>query len=110
MDQVFHDNGDGSITVWPWLGTIQFDTLRRILDRIGIVVCSMEPYFISVQCDSPESLECDIEDFIAGVPKASLIKSDDVLYFGKYDRYVPDELLRKQFINEKLDTEFELPE
>lgn len=110
MDQVFRDNGDGSITVWPWLGTIQFDTLRRILDRIGIVVCSMEPYFISVQCDSPESLECDIEDFIAGVPKASLIKSDDVLYFGKYDRYVPDELLRKQFINEKLDTEFELPE
>lgn len=109
MDHTFRDNEDGTVTVWPWLGTVQFDTLRRILDRIGVVLYSMEPYCITLQCESPESLALDIEEFIMGRPLSALMRDDDMLYFGKYDRFVPEVLLRKQFAADRLDTSFELP-
>lgn len=108
MDRTIRDNEDGTVTIWPWLGTIQFDTLRRILDRIGVVLYSMDPYCITLQCESPESLLLDVEEFIMGRPLSALMRDDDMLYFGKYDNFVPEVLLRKQFAADRLDTSFEL--
>ena len=108
MDRTFRDNEDGTVTVWPWLGTVQFDTLRRVLDRIGVVLYSMDPFCITLQCESPDSLALDIEEFIIGRPLSALMKADDMLFFGKYDNFVPEVLLRKQFAADRLDTSFEL--
>jgi ATP-dependent Lhr-like helicase len=109
MDRTFRDNEDGTVTVWPWLGTVQFDTLRRVLDRIGVVLYSMDPFCITLQCESPDSLALDIEEFLIGRPLSALMRADDVLFFGKYDNFVPEVLLRKQFAADRLDTTFELP-
>lgn len=97
--------------MYPWLGTVQFDTLRRILESIPEIayVRSIEPYVIDIVTDmSGDEVMDSVERYRRLMPKESLIGEDDVLEFGKYDRHVPRELLVKAFAEERLDFGFDL--
>ncbi len=112
MDRVFVPTSTG-YTIYPWLGNIQFDSLRRILSQLpGITrVLCRQPYFINILTDVGEG---KIRQMIADIqndPESFVLQVEQKdLQIGKYDRYVPDELLLKQFASDEIDLNFELEE
>ena len=118
--QVFKDEGlnrpiveiDGASHLFPWLGTIQFDTLFRILQKMGIADVSEPPFSIIIK----EGVTIDqirrvVQTFIREYDVGCLVADSDVMYsqiLGKYSRYIPVELLKKQFIEDRLDLNFSL--
>lgn len=102
---------DRGYRMYPWLGTVQFDTLRRIVERVPGVdwVRTFAPYAIDIVTDlTEEELLDGIERYRRLKPKESLISDEDILEFGKYDAYVPKELLVKAFAADRLDYGFDL--
>lgn len=111
LTSLFSENDDGSIRIRPWLGTVQFDTLRRIVRNIDGVtsVYAFQPYFMDVRGDVSEDDVIDgIESFLSGSDPRYLISENDRLRFGKYDKFVPDHLLAKSFVKDRLDLDFDL--
>lgn len=97
--------------IYPWIGSKQFDTLKRILSQmpgIGSISCR-QPYYLDVGTGlSEEQIRCNISK-IQKNPGEFILKVDpDDLQIGKYDRYVPEELLLKQFAADEIDFDFEL--
>lgn len=112
IGSTFFKSGD-SVVIYPWLGTVQFDSLVRVLKRIPEVhVYDTVPMFrISVRTDmSPMELWLHIESVRRTVDPMDLVENDDPLVLEKFDRYVPTELLRKRFAVDKIDLSFELPQ
>ena len=98
-----------TMTIYPWLGTIQFDTLSRILERIeGVSVIDSVPMFrIELLTRlSPRELYDRIEEYRRTVNPLDLIEKDDNFVIDKFDRYVPEVLLRKRFVSERIDADF----
>ena len=105
------ETDDGALRIHPWLGTVQFDTLRRIIRTIdGVSSMSyFSPYYIDVRGDITEDeLISGIEAFLEDGDRFLLIEQNDKLRFGKFDAYVPDELLMKAFVEDRLDYDFNL--
>ena len=105
------ETDDGAIRIHPWLGTVQFDTLRRIIRTIdGVSSMSFfSPYYIDVRGNITEDeLISGIEEFLENGDRFLLIEQNDKLRFGKFDAYVPDELLMKAFVEDRLDCNFDL--
>ncbi len=105
--------GGNAWVLFPWIGSGAFTALERFLklrcgDRLGIrgIQCR-RPYFIRF------SMEADGETFFREVcgeaEKAfdpeELVYPGEVPVVGKYDEYVPEELVRKGFARDVLDTE-----
>lgn len=110
MMDLFHETDHG-FRIYPWLGTVQFDTLRRILERVPGVdwVRTLAPYVIDVITDlTEEEILEGVERYRRLKPKASLITDEDILEFGKFDTYVPKELLIRAFAADRLDYDFDL--
>lgn len=108
---LFTELEDGTIRIRPWLGTVQFDTLMRIVRNMDDVssVYAFQPYYIDVRGDVSERDIMDaVERFLADPDPSELILQTDRLRFGKYDRFVPDRLLAKAFAADRLDTGFDL--
>lgn len=98
-----------TMMIYPWLGTVQFDTLSRILGRIEevSVIDSVPMFRIKLMTRlSPRELYDRIEECRRTVDPMELITKDDNLVIDKFDRYVPDALLRKRFVNERIDLQF----
>ena len=101
----------GGYRMYPWLGTRQFDTLRRVLQKvIGTdSVRSYQPYYIDIRTNlSEDRILAKVYDYLENGDLASLVYDDDHLEYGKYDRYVPESLLVKEYIADRLDTELDL--
>lgn len=99
------------VRIHPWIGTRQFDTLRRIISSLEGVssVRYVQPYYIDVECDmTPEALLDGIDHFVARGSRESLVVGRDLVRTGKYDRFVPDALITKAFARDNLDSGFEL--
>ncbi|MBR4504850.1 MAG: DEAD/DEAH box helicase [Candidatus Methanomethylophilaceae archaeon] len=94
---------DYGYRIYPWIGTRAFDTLCRVLRMVCDKVLERPPYFADVmtELDWGELLEY-IERYSDKRFAADLI-GDDRLEFGKYDRYVPEDLLMKSLAEDKLD-------
>ena len=94
---------DYGYRIYPWIGTRAFDTLCRVLRMVCDKVLERPPYFADVmtELDWGELLEY-IERYSDKRFAADLI-GDDRLEFGKYDRYVPENLLMKSLAEDKLD-------
>lgn len=105
--------GGDSMFILPWAGSRQFRTLERMLknnlrDRMGLrSIVPMEPYYMVVagRADA-ETLEREImaESFDIQDPIA-LLKPDEAPYLGKYDEFIPHDLLRKAFSLDGLDVD-----
>ena len=49
-----------------------------------------------------------MNDILETTDGRNLVSDTDDLQIGKYDEYVPESLLIKQFLRDELDTDFEL--
>ncbi len=101
----------GGFRIYPWLGSKQFDTLKRALLAVADVswVHCRQPYYIDVTTDLTEGqLRSAVNDILETTDGRNLVQDTDDLRIGKYDKYVPDKLLRKQFLADELDLDFEI--
>ncbi len=103
--------GGDSIFILPWAGSRQFRTLERLLKNnlkgpLGLrSVVPMEPYYMVVagKADA-ETLEAAIlAEAAAASDPLSLLSKDEAPYLGKYDEFIPHDLLRKAFSLDGLD-------
>ena len=103
--------GGDSMFILPWAGSRQFRTLERLLKNnlkgpLGLrSIVPMEPYYMVVagKADA-DTLEAEIiAESMAATDPLSLLSTDEAPYLGKYDEFIPHELLRKAFSLDGLD-------
>ncbi|MNW49924.1 putative ATP-dependent helicase Lhr [compost metagenome] len=103
--------GGDSLFILPWAGSKQFRTLERLLkhnltDPMGLrQVVPMEPYYMVVAGRSgAKELLSAIRAELASVdhPEA-LLAASEAPYLGKYDEFMPPELVRRAFAVDGLD-------
>ncbi|WP_248548682.1 DEAD/DEAH box helicase [Paenibacillus odorifer] len=103
--------GGDSMFILPWAGSRQFRTLERLLKNnlkspLGLrSIVPMEPYYMVVAGKTDaETLEAEIiAESMAATDPLSLLSPDEAPYLGKYDEFIPHELLRKAFSLDGLD-------
>lgn len=103
--------GGDSMFILPWAGNRQFRTLERLLKNNlktsqGLrSIVPMEPYYMVVAGKTDaETLEAEIiAESMAATDPLSLLSPDEAPYLGKYDEFIPHELLRKAFSLDGLD-------
>ena len=101
---------EGGIRLFPWVGTIQFDTLVRALRMVNSVdrVYGFRPYYIDVRTRLPWDDVLERVNTILSHGPSTLVSPDDIVRIGKYDQHVPKDLLELMFADERLDTKFRL--
>ena len=101
---------EGGIRLFPWVGTIQFDTLVRGLRMVNGVdrVYGFRPYYIDVRTRIPWDDVLERVNTILSHGPSALVSPDDIVRIGKYDQHVPKDLLELMFADERLDTNFRL--
>ena len=101
---------EGGIRLFPWVGTIQFDTLVRALRMVNGVdrVYGFRPYYIDVRTRLPWNDVLERVNTILSHGPSTLVSPDDIVRIGKYDQHVPKDLLELMFADERLDTNFRL--
>jgi ATP-dependent Lhr-like helicase len=100
---------DKKYAVFPWVGTRQLMTLhyalsqRKIKNKLPWITC----IYLEVIFDgSPEELSDIIYDILnSKLDMYSLPLPEKVQILGKYNEFIPQDLLRKQFIEDFLDFE-----
>ncbi|NOU77591.1 DEAD/DEAH box helicase [Paenibacillus sp. LMG 31459] len=103
--------GGDSMFILPWAGSRQFRTLERLLKNnlkgpLGLrSVVPMEPYYMVVagKADAETLEEEIIAETAAAADAISLLGPDEAPYLGKYDEFIPHDLLRKAFSLDGLD-------
>ena len=101
---------EGGTRLFPWVGTIQFDTLVRALRMVNSVdrVYGFRPYYIDVLTRLPWDDVLERVNTILSHGPSALVSPDDIVRIGKYDQHVPKDLLELMFADERLDTNFRL--
>ena len=103
--------GGQSYCLFPWLGTRSFRTLRRFLQKyageLGISDIQSEGcYYIKFKAkdDAGARLLDGIKDIIDrdGLDTHSLVRDGECPVFDKYDEYIPHELLRIAYAEDRL--------
>ena len=103
--------GGYSWCLFPWLGTRSFRTLRKFIQRNskenGISGIEFEGcYYITFKMEksSPMTLITDlltkVED--VGIDRYALVENGEIPIFEKYDAYIPHDLLRHAYAEDKL--------
>lgn len=98
---------DRTFMVLPWQGTRVMHTIRLIFQHSGMarVDCTV-PYYLEVEAADIQSLVAQINSIAQNPPSASALTammplSDQAQ--GKYDCYVPDELISAAYATDQLD-------
>ncbi len=113
----FRESGAGDVFVptdygyliYPWLGSVQFDTLRRMLAEFCDIVYAYDPLVIAVESDwNPDEIRSELKDIRETKVIDGLMEGNDRLRRRKYDRFVPDSLLADAFCANRLDWDFEI--
>ncbi len=107
LDNLVTPLSDRKFAVFPWVGTRQIITLnyalrqRKIKSKLPWITC----VYLEVIFDgTKEELESIIQDILnSNLNLYTLPLPDDVEILGKYNEFVPKDLLRKQFIEDYLD-------
>jgi len=109
LDNLVTPISDKKYAVFPWVGTRQLFTLHYALLKRGIknklpwITCV---YLEVIYNGTQEELENHIYDIIQNeLDLYNLPLPDKVQVRGKYNEFIPQELLRKQFIEDYLDFE-----
>ena len=109
LDNLVTSLSDKKYAVFPWIGTRQLITLYYALLQRGIK-CRL-PFSSSVYLEvifngTKENLEGIIADILQSeLDLYSLPLPDKVQINGKYNEFIPNSLLKKQFIEDYLDFE-----
>ncbi len=110
MTTMFSDRV-GGYRMYPWLGTKQFDTLRKILQKVVGTdkVRSFQPYFIDIRTNlSEDEILARIDSYVESHTAMSLVFDEDLIRFGKFDKYVAESLLMKAYAADRIDMDFNL--
>jgi ATP-dependent Lhr-like helicase len=103
---------DNTYCIFPWAGTIAYRTLERVINsalREFLDIKSiggLSPYFISVKLGKshPEEFYEKITEFcVKDLTPDELVAPNEAPRLQKYDEFIPNNLLRKAFINDYLD-------
>lgn len=103
--------GGQSYCLFPWLGTRSFRTLRRFLQKhageLGISDIQSEGcYYIKFKAkdDAGKNLLYEIKDILDrdGLDTHTLVRDGECPVFDKYDEYIPPELLRIAYAEDRL--------
>lgn len=94
--------------VFPWCGTLQFDTQIALIERAGIHParsCSPYYYELEFKADDAEVLKHELLALCKNTPGAlDLSQQASAVYRQqKYDRFVPTDMLREAFAFDYLD-------
>jgi len=109
LDNLVTPLSDRKYAIFPWVGTRQLMTLNYALRGRGIK--SRHPWITSVYLEAifegtKEELEGIIQDILhSNLNLYDLPLPDKVQVEGKYNEFIPPDLLRKQFIEDYLDFE-----
>ncbi|WP_018750782.1 DEAD/DEAH box helicase [Paenibacillus sanguinis] len=103
--------GGDSLFVLPWAGSKPFRTLERLLkhnlkEQVGLrQVVPMEPYYMVIagKAGADELLNSIRSELAAAPSPEALLDPDEAPYLGKYDEFVPPELVRRAFATDGLD-------
>ncbi|MGF1478852.1 MAG: DEAD/DEAH box helicase [Cyanophyceae cyanobacterium] len=100
-------------TIFPWVGTVAFDTLERLLHLIREELDIQEidgqsPYYLTVKLGQSAALE--LQERIVKICQKrltteDLVAPDEAPKRQKYDRFIPNHLLRKAFACDCLNLE-----
>jgi len=95
--------------IFPWTGTRQIFTLhyaltqRGVFNRLPWITC---PYLEATYEGTADELEAVVYDILnSDLNMYDLPLPDDVSVKGKYNEFIPNSLLRKQFVEDFLDFE-----
>ena len=103
---------DNTYCIFPWAGTIAYRTLERVINsalREFLDIKSiggLSPYFISLKLGKshPEEFYEKITEFcVKDLTPDELVAPNEAPRLQKYDEFIPNNLLRKAFINDYLD-------
>ncbi len=103
--------GGQSYVLFPWLGTRSFRTLKRFLQKyaseLGISDIQSEScYYIKFKAreDAGKSFLIAVRDILErdGLDTAELVRDGECPVFDKYDEFIPPELLREAFAEDRL--------
>jgi len=109
LDHLVTPLSDKKYAVFPWVGTRQLMTLhyallrRKIKSKLPWITCV---YLEVIFSGTKEELEGIIADILrSNLDLYDLPLPDKVQIDGKYNEFIPPELLRKQFVEDYLDFE-----
>lgn len=107
--------GGYTYCLFPWLGTRSFRTLRKYLrcacDRFKLSDIEFEGcYFITFKMEkgSADELIRFLADRISrdgGVDRTELVEKGEIPIFDKYDTFLPQELLRQAYAEDRLQSD-----
>lgn len=107
LDNLVTPLSDHKFAVFPWVGTRQLITLnyalrhRKIKSKLPWITCV---YLEVIFSGTKEELEIVISDILQSkLDLYDLPLPDKVQIEGKYNEFIPPQLLRKQFIEDYLD-------
>lgn len=105
--QSFLAIGGNRYMLLPWQGTKSIHTITLLLEYIGVHVRSTrEPYYLEIDVPDVELFRKQLRDLVSSVPSAeALIERlpSQSLQLNKYDRFVPEALLRAAFAVDRLE-------
>ncbi|MBD3187592.1 DEAD/DEAH box helicase [Candidatus Bathyarchaeota archaeon] len=100
--------------IMPWIGSIAYRTLQRLLDIMGkdslgiSRISGWAPYYLRFEADDqePERLEPLVKALVmqANTPR-ELVDPDEQFLMNKYDKYLPKLLQQKVLAEDYLDLE-----
>ncbi len=102
-----HDIGGTSCLLLPWSGTREVDTLLRMLAWAGLEAYVIAwPYALGIKGNSHKALRERVKQLLKNIPDTQTLAESvpaNLLPRDKFDRYVPEALLRAAWAADVLD-------
>jgi ATP-dependent Lhr-like helicase len=98
--------GEKTLLLLPWLGTRELQTMCLLFNYVNIPVSVSHTFFLRVERTTLDELKEKVQFLLNNIPtREQLIKfvSKFVIYRNKYDRFVPEMLLRKSYVDDQLE-------
>ncbi|MBE9115171.1 DEAD/DEAH box helicase [Lusitaniella coriacea LEGE 07157] len=106
---------EGYCCIFPWLGTVEYDTLERLIHFCVREVMDIRkiqgvsPYYFFLRLGKTASVQ-ELEQHLVsfcnkGLTNEDIIASMEAPRLQKYDEFIPNNLLRKAFATDCLDME-----
>lgn len=100
------DLGGSRFMLLPWQGTREMNTIKLLLEYGGIKIRpQVQPFYLEAEISSLHLLKQRIKTVLRDIPQPNeLIEKlpRQMLQMNKYDRYVPESLLRTAYCSDRI--------
>lgn len=98
--------GGNKFMLLPWQGTREMNTIKLLLEHGGIKIYpQVHPFYLEAEIGSLYLLKQRIKSILHDIPQPNeLIEKlpHHMLQINKYDRYIPESLLRKAYCSDRI--------